>query len=89
MAWKKSNDGGIDFEVEELIEQHKREKQPEEFNPFATAMTMTFDFNQEEVEFEDPEVKLFVNPKNTQERIHNLKARRKLRIADETRRGLR
>jgi hypothetical protein len=49
MAWKKSNDGGIDYEVEELIEIHKREQQPKEFNPFATAHTVTFNFNLEEI----------------------------------------
>ena len=86
MAWKKSKDGGIDFEVEELIEQHKREQQP--FNPFATAMTMTSSYNQEEVVLGD-EYTLFTNPKNSQERIHNFKVKRKLRIADEIRRGLR
>jgi len=41
MSWKRSKDGGIDYEVEELIAQHKREQQPKEFNPFATATTMT------------------------------------------------
>jgi hypothetical protein len=51
MAWKKSKDGGIDYEVEELIEQHKREQQPEKFNPFATAMTMTFNIKREHVEY--------------------------------------
>jgi len=75
MAWKKSKDGGIDFEVEELIEQHKREQQP--FNPFATAMTMTFDFNQEEVEFEKPEDKIFAHPRNAEERIHNFRVRQR------------
>jgi len=69
MAWKKSNDGGIDFEVEELIEQHKREKQPEEFNPFATAMTMTFDFNQEV---------LTLPKRSVKERFDNYKKRRGL-----------
>ena len=84
MGWKKSKDGGVDFDVSQEVK-----KGEEKFDPFATAHTMTFNYNQEEVEFEDPEVKLFVNPKNSQERIHNLKANRKLRIADEIRKGLR
>ena len=48
MAWKKSNDGGIDYEVEEHIKHQKQE--PESFS----AMTMTFNMNVEEVEFERP-----------------------------------
>jgi len=52
MAWKKSKDGGIDYEVEELIRHQNQE--PESFNPFATAMTMTSAYNHEEVGFERP-----------------------------------
>lgn len=76
MAWKKSKDGGIDYEVEELIEQHKREQEP--FNPFATAMTMTSVFNQEEVVFDGDE-KIFVHPRNAEERIHNYKVKQRKR----------
>ena len=46
MSWKKSPDGGLDFDVS--IEQ-KSEKVKEEFNPFATAFTSTFDLNFEEL----------------------------------------
>lgn len=65
MTWKKSKDGGIDYEVEELIEQ---QKEPE-FNPFATAYTTTFNFNQEEVEFE--------RPLTAREKIERFKRKRK------------
>ena len=67
MSWKKSKDGGIDYDVEYVIkrwkmeERHRiaREKMGERykdakkqmFDPFATAVTMTFDTNIEEVNF--------------------------------------
>ena len=41
MAWKKSKDGGMDYDP--TPEQVKEET----FNFAATGMTMTFDFNQE------------------------------------------
>jgi len=48
MSWKKSNDGGVDFDVLEEIRKNEieeRNAKKEEFNPFATAMTMTFNYN--------------------------------------------
>lgn len=72
MAWKKSNDGGIDFVVEELIEQHKRDEQPEKYNPFATATTVIVKFSQEEVKFEPP-----LTPKEKIEKFKKKQTKRK------------
>lgn len=69
MTWKKSKDGGIDYEVEELIERHERESQPKEFNPFATAHTMTFNMNYHELEIP--------RKKTIQERMAEIKRNRR------------
>jgi len=37
MTWKRSKDGGIDYDVSQEFEQ--------EFNPFGSAHTMTFNIN--------------------------------------------
>ena len=67
MSWKKSKDGGIDYDVEYIIkkyemdERHRiaREKMGERyekakeqmFDPFATAVTVTHNINREDVNF--------------------------------------
>lgn len=67
MSWKKSDDGGVDYDVEYEIKKHKMEERhrlaneklqeryddakKQMFDPFATAVTMTFNTNTEHVEF--------------------------------------
>ena len=67
MSWKKSKDGGIDYDVEyvikrwEMEERHRiaREKMGERykdakkqmFDPFATAVTVTNNINREVVSY--------------------------------------
>ena len=64
MSWKKNKDGGIDYDVEYIIKRHQMderhriaaeknkryyEAKEQMFDPMATACTMTFDMNVEEV----------------------------------------
>ena len=66
MGWKKSKDGGIDYDVEYIIktwemqERHRiarekferhRDAKKQRFDVAATACTMTFNYNVEDVKF--------------------------------------
>ncbi|MBN1637337.1 MAG: hypothetical protein JW866_00090 [Ignavibacteriales bacterium] len=44
MAWKKSEDGGLDYDVSQDIQSKDKP-----FDPFATAYTTTFSFNIEQL----------------------------------------
>ena len=48
MTWKKSNDGGLDYDVTQEV------KKEIPFNPFTTAYTTSFSLNMEEAEFKPP-----------------------------------
>lgn len=51
MTWKKSKDGGMDFDI--AADKKYEEAKKRLFNPYGSAHTVTFNFNQEEVKFDD------------------------------------
>lgn len=65
--WKKSNDGGLDYEVSQET------KTKEEFNPFATAFTTTFNMEFHELPTPLP------HKKRVKDRIAENKWRRTMR----------